>query len=372
MSLTASSPIRVAILMRPATGGMKRHVETLLHLRNRVQIHPVLFAPDDFASLASELELPFVPFTFSPRTSPLADHRAIQSLAQLIDKKFDLLHTQGVRSLCIGAPAASRVNIPVVFTAHNLLSPLPFIPRTALSSIMKRVEQMITVSQAIATTYMDNGLVAKQLDIIPNGVDLSRFANSEEGHTIRQKYNIEQNAPLIVSVGRLAPEKGFDLLISAFRHLRMQMPQAHCIIVGGGNEEENLRQFAWGEANLHFVGAIAEPAPFFHAANVVAIPSRLEGQGIVALEAMSAGKPVVATRIGGLVETVEDQVTGILIPPHDPFSLSNALSILLSSPHLGLAMGKAGLQRVESRYTAERMVQRTENLYTNILSQRGR
>lgn len=369
MTPSTPEPMRVAILMRPATGGMRRHLETLLRLRNRERILPVLFAPDDFASLANELEVPFVPFNFSSRPAPIIDNRSVRKLVRLVEGQFDVFHAHGVRGLWLGASVADQAHIPVVFTAHNLLPPLPLIPRFALSSMIKRVGQMISVSQAIATTYVDNGLSVKQLDIIPNGVNLARFTKPEEGAEIRKRYLIEENAPLIVAVGRLATEKGFDLLISAFRHLRLQMPQAHCMIVGGGEEEENLRQYGWGEANLHFVGAVEEPAPYFHAANVIAIPSRMEGQGIVALEAMAARKPVVATRIGGLVETIEEQVTGTLVPPHDPFSLSNALSVLLSSPPLGLAMGVAGRRRVESRYTAEQMVSRTENLYANILRQ---
>jgi glycosyltransferase involved in cell wall biosynthesis len=235
----------------------------------------------------------------------------------------------------------------------------------------RKITQMIAVSQAVATTFADNDIHAQQTEIIPNGVDLREFEEPPTPSPIRKQLKIPEGARIIVSAGRLAPEKGYDILIAAFRHLRLQNPHVHCLIVGDGDEEESLKQLGWGEKNLHFVGAVPNAIPYLQAADVVAVPSRMEGQGIVALEAMAAGKPVVATRVGGLVETVEEQITGTLVPPHDPFSLSNALSLLLTSPELCKAMGRAGRKRIESRYTAELMMRRTEDLYLRLTTQKA-
>src|SRR5262249_2652934 len=139
---------------------------------------------------------------------------------------------------------------------------------------------------------------------------------------LRMRYGLDPHSLLLVAIGRLAPEKGFDVLIEAFRLIHARQPEARLILAGSGLEEASLRALAAPlQKALIFAGHLTEIVLLLQTADIVVIPSRQEGQGIVALEAMAARKPVVASRVGGLIETIEDGKTGVLVPPEDPAAL---------------------------------------------------
>lgn len=181
----------------------------------------------------------------------------------------------------------------------------------------------------------------------------------------------ERTAPhRIVSVGRLVPRKGFADLIGALP----LVPDAELVIVGGPrdlrSDPEARRLRACAEAvgvadRVHLAGQVARsdmPA-MLRSADVVACVPWYEPFGIVPLEAMACGVPVVASAVGGLTDTVVHGVTGVLVPPRDRRSLGRALRTLLADPYRGLTYGIAGKDRVDARYTWEAIAARTELVY---------
>jgi glycosyltransferase involved in cell wall biosynthesis len=122
---------------------------------------------------------------------------------------------------------------------------------------------------------------------------------------------------------------------------------------------------------VHFVGHQEDILPWLAALDVFVLSSDWEGMSNALLEAMAAGLPVVATAVGGTPEVVVDGVTGLLVPPHDPISLAEAIVRLLDAPDLRRQMGQAGRERVKKRFTVERMVEQTQTLYEHILSAKG-
>jgi len=157
--------------------------------------------------------------------------------------------------------------------------------------------------------------------------------------------------------------------LSLSRSQARSVPGAHLLLAGSGPEEDRLKALAVESPGVQLLGRLDEIAPLLAAADVVAIPSRQEGQGIVALEAMAARRPVVATCVGGLVETIQEGETGLLVPAEDPRSFGEALAALLADPHRRRRMGEAGRARV-TPYTLERMIQRLETLYQEIAARR--
>ena len=230
--------------------------------------------------------------------------------------------------------------------------------------------------------------------------------------------DIELPLFLVGAIGRLSPEKGFDVLIQAFRDWQEEgfrsppssrgcgdapgapllQPVAmnsanspvkpdlvesadaadamknvnsrhrsalgpYLIIAGGGPEAERLAGLAQGTAGVTLAGELEDVTPLVHAADVIVVPSRKEGQGIVALEAMAARKPVVASHVGGLPELILNGETGLLVPPNDPAALNEALRALAASPALRSQMGKRGRERVDRHFTLDAMVERLSAIY---------
>lgn len=364
-SESARQTLRVAEVVRPAAGGIRRHIATLLAGLDRKRFAPTLFAPADFA--LSEAEVARVPLAIAARTQPFADLRAIRQLAQLLCGNFDIVHAHGLRGALIGVLAAHRAGVPSLFTAHNLVPRSGLLQRSVLALIGRHASAVLAVSEAVAATLKEFGIPAEKITVIPNGVDLADFDAPVEAAQLRAQFGVPADVPLILAVGRFASEKGFDVLIDAFAQMQAQGSSARLMLVGSGPLEEELRRrAASAEDRIVFAGQQANVAPFLHAADLVAIPSRQEGQGIVALEAMAARKPVVASRVGGLAETIVPEETGLLVPPEETTAWADALAGLLQDRAKREAMGAEGRQRVEKEYTAVQMVRRIEAVYERI------
>ncbi len=163
---------------------------------------------------------------------------------------------------------------------------------------------------------------------------------------------------VLLVMGRLAPEKGFDTAIRAFSLLKKGGSEARLVIVGGGPERSTLEHLA-AELKLtdtiYFTGELKreEGLHWINRASMILVPSYFEPFGLVALEAMLMKRPVIASRVGGLEEIVLDGETGILIPPADPIALSRAIQTLIDQPVLAIQMGVNGYKRASERFTLE-------------------
>ncbi len=180
------------------------------------------------------------------------------------------------------------------------------------------------------------------------------------------------DAPRILCVGRLLHQKGFDLAITAFASLLDRFPQARLTIVGDGPSRFDLEQQAatlgLAEA-VEFKGRInpGKVPELMNKASVVVMPSRCEGFPMVALEAAQMARPVVATPVGGLPESVVHQRTGLLVEPEDSLALAEAIAFLLSHPDIARQMGQAGRSRVLDIFNMERFVDAYDMLYRKLI-----
>lgn len=209
-------------------------------------------------------------------------------------------------------------------------------------------------------------------EIIPYGFDPAVLATSDESHRKRDELLRQRSdRPLIFSVGRHVYYKGFDVLIRA-----MQSLDAELWIGGHGPLTTALMQLARDlrlDERVKFVGFIPDPllVAYFETCDVFCMPSveRAEQFGLVQLEAMFCGKPVVTTRLGTGVEYVTlDGETGLLVPPKDPQALADALRTLFGNPALRERMGTAGRRRVEEIFSVKQMVRKTIDVYQRVLA----
>ncbi len=179
---------------------------------------------------------------------------------------------------------------------------------------------------------------------------------------------ILDDGPAIVAVANLFPLKGHRYLLEAVELLVGRWPRLRCVLVGDGPERSALEQHARRlglEERVRFAGWIDEPAKrrVIERSRCVVLPSLSEGLPVCVLEAMAFSKPVVASRIGGIPEIVEDGRTGMLVPPADSRALAEAIHALLSDAALAERMGQAGRQRLQQHFSAGQTIERMEELY---------
>ncbi len=358
---------RVAEVVRPATGGIRRHVSDLLEHLDRTQFLPLLFAPNEFFPDRSLPDVARHSVEIGATTRPLQDYKASIELAQLLGKKCDIVHAHGLRGAVVGGLAARRARIPYLFTVHNLLPQFNVVQAAVFREIVRKAARVIAVSEAVAHTLRQAGVGEERIVVIPNGVDLSRFKPAADPLAFRTKHRFEGADRIVLAVGRLSPEKGFDVLIEAFASLQTRMRDVRLVIAGDGPDSSQLRARAELSGDrIHFLGHSEETVGLFAAADLVVAPSRQEGQGIVPLEAMAAGRAVVASRVGGLVETIVEGETGLLVPVGDATALCGTMEMLLNDPQRRAAMGLAGRQRVQQRYSLPAQIQKIEAIYRDV------
>jgi glycosyltransferase involved in cell wall biosynthesis len=239
-------------------------------------------------------------------------------------------------------------------TVHNPGVELGRAKRRLWGPALRRMDAVVAVSRA-ARAGLPAGVSARVLP--PSLIDPDRPLPTRA--EARRALGLDPACPVVLAVGRLAPVKGLDVLARAAEAL----PEAEVAVIGEGPERARL-----AGTRLRLLGPRADAARLLPAADVVALPSRSEGFPQVPLHAMAAERPVVATRVGGTPEVVEDGGTGLLVPPEDPRALAEALRHLLATPALARRLGAAGRERLLAKgWTATGMVDATRRLYLELL-----
>jgi glycosyltransferase involved in cell wall biosynthesis len=238
------------------------------------------------------------------------------------------------------------------------------------------MDRLIVPSESIAQKVRAEGRLGARFSIIPNGVDLSRFATPAPPCTLRDEYGIPCDAPLVGVVARLEPEKGHAHLVDAWPAVIEHVPDAWLAIVGEGSEADALRVRAEalgaGVADrIVFTGRREDISSLTADLTVAVLPSLREAQGISILEAMARRRPVVASAVGGIPEVITSGVDGLLVPPAKSPALASAIATLLSNPDLRERIGEAGYRTVADRYSIDAQVKRIEAVYDEDLARAG-
>jgi len=216
------------------------------------------------------------------------------------------------------------------------------------------------------------GMRAEKVEVIYNGVDLKQFKYGADKKSFKEILNIPDKAPVVGIVARLSCEKGHEVFLKAAKKINEQIPSAHFIIVGDGEESEMLKQMASDfmiQSKTHFVGAVTnipEIVPLFDVAVLCSIAKETFSNAI--LEYMALSKPVVATDLGSISEQVIDGETGFLVSPGDYNALAGRIMKLLNDPVLADKMGKAGRELVDKKFAVKEMVNKYESLFEGLVN----
>lgn len=350
---------RLILVARPAAGGLRSHLISLLQRLDRSRWKIQVAAPASLlGSLPGLQKDEQLRLAITPRPS-VSDLAAIRGLCHALKSApARVVHAHGIRAAWIAALAHSRAPFPLVATLHNIPPEGPF-SSIALRLIASQTDRIICVSHAVAAR-----IPSDRKQVVANGIDLARFANLDRS-AARRCLGIENSSFVVAAAARLAPEKGIDLLLKAAR----LCPEMTFLVAGSGPDEQKLRDEA--PANARFLGRIEEVPALFAASDAVVVPSRSEGQGISALEAMAAGASVVAANVGGLPEMVKDGATGLLVPPGDPGALQNALETLRSDRSLRRRLGAAGQAFAQTHGDINRMIETIEEVYEEVVRAKG-
>jgi glycosyltransferase involved in cell wall biosynthesis len=241
--------------------------------------------------------------------------------------------------------------------------------RISFRSLARWVDVQIASSESLGEVvkrYL--GDRANRIEIIRPGLDLQKFSpsigNLEERSSLRRGAS-----RLVGAVGRLTEQKAFDVLIDALPSLLAEEPATRILIVGEGPKRRNLQEQARRlgvEGKVVFAGYQHDLVPFYQAMDVLALPSKHEGFGIVLIEAMAQGIPVVAARVVGIEDAVQDGENGLLVPYGDHEALASAISRVSTDPDLRHRLCSSAKKLIESTYAREMMTANFERLYSNL------
>lgn len=291
-----------------------------------------------------------------PRPRPVQALRAALALAALIRRERpDLLHVHNPAAAAATALAvrfARRPDLPLVVTFHGLVDGGE---RRAARLLSATADVVVGVSPAATAQLVQAGLSEERTATVMNGVDL---VATEPRSEVRKRLGVADDAELVVSVGRYRKEKNQALLLEAAALLAPERPRLRVLLVGEGPLETELRTLASGlglDDIATVTGYRQDAAAVAGAADVATLTSDREALGLVLLEAMAAGTPVIGTAVGGIPEVVQDGITGLLVEPRDAQALAAAISRLLDDPALRARIADGGRTAVAKRFSTEAM-----------------
>ena len=340
----------------------------VLHLVNGLAEmgHAAVLVAHDAGELKRRAQegLRFVGFT--PR-SEFDVHAAWQLAKVFRDVQPDVIHAHDPMGISLTAMALQMRNglasAPLVVAARRVDFHLK---RHAFSRWKhSRVDVFIAASRMIASILVDDGIPQDRIDVVHDGVNIA-LVDKQPVVDAHAAFWLPRGAPLVGNVAALAAHKGQKHLVAAAKAIVRSVPDARVLIVGEGELREPLERQIKElglERHVFLTGFRPDAIGLIKSFDVFVLCSITEGLGSAMLEAMAAGKPVVATRAGGIPEAIVDGETGLLVPPGDPESLARAITSLLNDPERRERLAAAGRQRVAREFSVERMVQRTLGVY---------
>ncbi|MBA3868594.1 MAG: glycosyltransferase family 4 protein [Anaerolineae bacterium] len=294
-------------------------------------------------------------------------HTALEALAP------DIVHTHLIHADLYGALATRGIKVPIISSRHNddafrYRAPVRLVNRM----LWRMTSKGIAISDAIARFSIEiEGAKPEQIQRIHYGLDtaIAPLNRTETKRKLTAELKLPADSQLIGMVCRLIEQKGVRYGLEAFIQLADKFPKAHLLIAGKGLlllELEERTKEAGLSSRVHFLGWRSDAPVLMAGLDILLAPSLWEGFGLVMLEAMAQQTPIVASRVSAIPEVVSDRETGLLVEPKDVEGLKDALSKLLKDSALRQHMGLMGRDRLETHFSAIRMVKETIELYHTI------
>jgi sugar transferase (PEP-CTERM/EpsH1 system associated) len=362
-------PLRVMhVLFRLQAGGTEYGVIKLVNGANRSRIANSILSTTP-ADDVKKLLRPDVRLHECRRRAGNDPSLVLQLYRIFRRERPHIVHTHAWGTLCEGVLAARLARIPIVVHGEHGTLQLKSYQARVQRLVWQRVDRVLSVSSRLAERMSAHtGFPLDRITVIRNGVDLTRFHPVGRA-AARLTLGLPVEGLIIGTAGRLVPVKDQASLLDAFARLKAEGIGFTGVIAGEGplRAELEARARANGLSDcVRFLGHRPDVERVFAALDVFVLSSRSEGLSNTILEAMASRLPIVATRVGGADELVDDGATGLLVAPESPDALSVALGRLVGDAALREAMGAAGRRRALGRFTLDRMVRTYEHLYREL------
>jgi glycosyltransferase involved in cell wall biosynthesis len=290
----------------------------------------------------------------------------------------DIVHAYLYTAYVVGIICARLAGVPFAISSRRSLGYFkdgkPY--KQWLENFVNRFTDLIVAnSEGVMRDVLKREKIdRKRLRLIYNGVDIDEFLKPSDVDGSRRELGLERDALAVGVVANLIHYKGHREIITAASILKPSFPHVRFVLVGrdGGVRqqlEEQVRRLGL-EREILFAGSQRDIPRIMHAFDILLLASYEEGFSNVLLEGMAAGKPIVATDVGGNAEAVLDHETGIIIPPRNPHAIATALQQLLENPELRRTMGEKGRQRVREHFSRETLIENMTRLYEELLSKK--
>jgi len=296
--------------------------------------------------------------------------------------RIQIVHTYGFPAHLFAIPAAKLAGARVVASIRDMGVYLSSTQLRLQRLVCRFADQILVNASAIREWLVNDGYDGNRITVVPNGMNLTRFAQRPATESVHGEFGLPVNAPLIGVVGRVTRLKGVEDFLRAAALIAPRFPDARFVIVGGcvtvnGRTVVNDEAY-FGELTslavelglgdrLIFTGYRPDVTPILRELSVSVLPSLSEGLSNTLLESMAAGLPVVATNVGGTPEAVQDGENGFLIRPGDPCAIADAVCRLLDEPALARRLGDTASRSVAERYAMLRVAESTTRIYESML-----
>ena len=304
-------------------------------------------------------------------TGPL-DFRTLPQIRTLVERlRPDIIQTHNVKSAFLLRLSGVHRRAPWIHWHHGYTAPTrkQVLYNQLNRFSVRRAKQIITVTSAFIPELLDIGILRERIEVIPNAIrpdwgtlaDLPKALGSEE--------------KTLLAIGRLSKEKAHSDLVEALALLKAdpKLPRIRLVLAGDGPERQNLEALAAARnVSITFAGQVSDVRPFYQQADLFVLPSLSEGSPNVLIEAMAAGNPIVATAVGGVPETVTDEIEALLVPASNPAALAAAISKVIGNPDLAGRLSEAAKARVRRDFLPEARARRIIELYRRVLGKLDR
>jgi glycosyltransferase involved in cell wall biosynthesis len=288
----------------------------------------------------------------------------------LRDNRIDLIHTHDFYTNVFGMAAGSLAGTKAKITSKRETGGM----RSRAQDVVERIafgraDKIVTNAQAVAASLLDRGVLAEKMETIHNGIELERFTGASD---IREKYGIDSNSRMITLVANLRHHvKNVPMFLAAAKTVADHVPDVHFVIAGEGELLTELQNIA-AEFKIidrtHFIGRCDDIPSLLVSSYACVLTSKAEGFANAIVEYMAAGKPVVATNVGGASEAIVDGETGFLVASQDADAMAHRLVDLLNDKEMAAAFGKRGKERAAAMFSREAQLKKTIALYDSLLS----
>ena len=314
---------------------------------------------------------------FAYKGNPLS--RRVQALARIIEReKPHIVHTN-TSVIWEGALAAQLRGVPHLWHIHEILEVHPVLrtlfPLPTVHQIMDELSQRVVAVSEAALNGLVQDITASKLTVISNGIDTAKFkttGNENHGSSLREELNLPADAILAITVGSLVAEKGHDNLLMAASLVGKRHVPVHFILVGGGTPpavwalKKKIKELRL-EHSVHYLGFRRDVPRLVKSCDFLVLPSHTDAFPLAVLEAMAAGKPVIATASGGAAEMIANGESGFLVPVANPHRLCDKILEIAADVEMRKRMGTSAFQRFNENFTAEIFAARFGNLYQEML-----